>query len=508
MTDLLLGIDVGTTAVKAVLFTVDGTQVASGNAEYPSEFIRAGWVQQNPDDWWNALCTATQTALNQVKDGAARVAGLAVSAQAPTMIAVDHNGVALRPALIWMDRRAEAEVHELVEKLGVETIQNITGNRPDAYYVAAKILWLKNNEPEVFKKTRWFLQITGYINQRLTGEFTLDEAHTGLLQLLDYKAGRWSDVMCEACGVSPEQFPPIQQGHVQAGEITAEAAAATGLRPGTPVMVGTVDGTAAAMEAGVAEAGIAAEMTGTSTVLLMPNTAGITEPKLIAMPHCVPGMHLLLGAISSSGSSLRWYRDQFGAMEVQHGNALNLSPFELMTAQASTIAPGSDGVIFLPYMMGERSPIWHTQARGVLFGLSLATSRAAVIRAVLEGTVFALRHNVEVAQAAGVNLTEIRSVGGGSQSHLWNQIKADILGMPILLPEASVGAPFADALLVGMGLGLYPDIQQTVRDMVHINRRYDPDPANHARYNEIYPLFRRLYEDLRGTFDAAAGVFG
>jgi xylulokinase len=232
----------------------------------------------------------------------------------------------------------------------------------------------------------------------------------------------------------------------------------------------------------------------------------VTEPAFIAMPHAVPGIHLLLGALAASGASLRWYRDQFGLVEVNAGAQLGVDGYDLLTMQASGVAPGSRGVIFLPYMMGERSPIWHTNARGVFFGLSLATPRAALIRAILEGTAFALQHNVETAQGAGVTLSEIRSVGGGTRSDLWNQIKADVLGLPILLPQVSVGAAFGSAVLVGMGLGLYPDVRHTLSEMVQLGARYEPDPNNHALYQELYQVFRSIYESLRQDFDRAAAI--
>ena len=218
-------------------------------------------------------------------------------------------------------------------------------------------------------------------------------------------------------------------------------------------MAGTVDGSAAALEAGAVQQGIVAEMTGTSTVLIMPNEKGIIEPAFIAMPHAIPGIHLLLGALVSTGACLKWFRDQLGQPEVEMGRKLETSAYELLTRQGAEIKPGNVGVIFLPYMMGERSPIWHTQARGVFFGLSLATSKGDLIRAMLEGTSFALYHNFEVAKRAGIHIHEIRSVGGGTKSALWNQIKADVLGIPVLIPEASIGAPFGDAILAGMGIG-------------------------------------------------------
>jgi len=244
----------------------------------------------------------------------------------------------------------------------------------------------------------------------------MDNAQAGLLQLRDWQTGAWSPELCEACGVEPKQFPPIHPAHHVQGEITPDAAQATGLISGTPVIVGTVDSAAAAMEAGVVGPGAAAEMTGTSTVLIIPSDGAVTEPAFIAMPHAVSGVLLLLGAMAASGASLRWYRDQFGMVEVNAGARLGLDAYDLLTMQAAQVAPGSKGVIFLPYMMGERSPLWHTNARGVFFGLTLATPRGALIRAILEGTAFALRHNVEVARRAGVDLGEIRSVGGGTQT--------------------------------------------------------------------------------------------
>jgi xylulokinase len=503
--DLLLGIDVGTTAAKAALFQPDGRVQAVAQAGYPLSHVRPNWVEQNPDDWWQAVGAALQQVIAAVPDAPDRIMGVAVSAQAPTLLALDASGKPLRPALIWMDRRAESEAQALGEAADVYAI---TGNRADAFYVAPKLHWLKQNEPHILAQTRTFIQINGYINFRLTGEYSLDPAHAALLQLHDYRTGAWSPALCEWCGVEPSQFPPITPSHQIIGTVSTVAAALTGLREGTPVLTGTVDGAAAALEAGAVSVGSAAEMTGTSTVLIMPTDGSTTEKAFIAMPHALPDAHLLLGAMVASGASLHWYLDQFGQLEQQAGAQFSLDPFDLLEGQAAQVAVGSSGVIFLPYMMGERAPIWHTQARGVFFGLSLATPRAALIRAILEGTAFALRHNVEVARAAGVRIDELRSVGGGTRSALWNQIKADVLGMPVLLPKTSVGAAFGDAVLVGMGSELYKNVRQILPELITIQTRFEPNPFNQQRYDAIYPLYRSLYEHLRGDFDHAAQIFG
>ncbi|MDX2140247.1 MAG: FGGY-family carbohydrate kinase [Chloroflexota bacterium] len=505
--DLLLGIDVGTTGTKACLFTPDGALVASGQAEYPLHHLRPGWVEQDPHDWWRATCTAVHAALAQTPDAAARIIGIAVSGQAPSLIAVDEQGAPLRPALIWMDRRADAQVAALNEQFSADDIYRVTGNRCDGYYVAPKLRWLRDHEPETLRSAHRLLLVTGFINHRLTGEFSMDTVHVRLLSLYDRRTGEWWEAMGDACGVRHEQFPTAQPGHAPLGVVTRMAAEATGLRRGTPVFVGTVDGAAAALEAGAVRDGIVAEMTGTSSVLLMASQHIATDPALISMPHAAPNLHLLLGAISTSGAALRWFRDTFGQVEQTTAELLHSDAFDLLTQQAARVPAGSDGLLFLPYLAGERSPIWDSHARGVFFGISLATPRAAFIRAILEGTAFALRHNIEVARTAGMTVREIRAVGGGARSALWSQIKADVLGLPVALPEASIGAPFGDALLVGLGSGIYSDLATTVQQIVRIRAVYEPDAERHAHYSKFYALYRDLYTHLRNDFATAARVF-
>jgi xylulokinase len=504
--ELLLGIDVGTTGAKAALVSPDGRLRALGRSEYGLHHLRPGWVEQDPEDWWQAVCLATRQALGAIPNARERVLGVAVSSQAPALLPLSRTGAPLRPAMIWMDRRAEAEVKQLDDILGEGTIYRVTGNRPDAFYVGPKLLWFKKHEPQLLQQTFQFVQVNGYINYRLTGEFSLDSAHASLLQLRDSSTEEWYQPICDVCGIESRQFPEVKTGHEHCGALNPAAAEATGLRAGTPVMVGTVDSAAAALEVGAAEPGVAAEMTGTSTVLIMPNREGLTEPAFIAMRHAIPEVHLLLGAMVATGASLRWFRDELGEAEVRMGAERNADPFDLLTEQAAQVPVGSRGVIFLPYMAGERSPLWHTQAKGMFFGLSLATPKAALIRAILEGTVFALAHNVEVARRAGIRVSEMRSVGGGTRSSLWNQIKADVLGMPVQLPRAPVGAAFGDAVLAGLGLGLYPDFGGALRDMVRLETRYEPNRENHLRYQEIYKVYRSLYEHLKTDFDELSAL--
>jgi xylulokinase len=497
---MLLGVDIGTTAVKAVLISLDGRMLATANQEYSTHHVAPGWVEQDPEDWWQAVVCVIRKVVSVVPAARECVAGIAVSSQAPTLLPVDARGRPLRNALIWMDRRAEDEARYLERTLGFSTITSLTGNRPDPFYVAPKLLWLRRHEPEVFSGTHFFLQITGFLNHRLSDEYSLDSAHAGLL-LLREVGGSWSPLLCSACDVEPARFPPVHDGHTVIGKITARAAELIGLRPGIPLCAGTVDGAAAALEAGAVDPGIAAEMTGTSTVLIMPAPLNIVEPAFITMPHALPARRLLLGAMTSTGASLRWFLDQFGDIERQTAQANETDPFDELVALAACVPAGNDGLIFLPYMMGERSPIWNTGARGVLSGLSLATTKGAVVRAILEGSAFALRHNLEVAARAGLAIDAVRSVGGGARSKLWNQIKADVLGRTILLPESAVGAAYGSALLAGVGVGLLPGSGEAFSRRVRIREHFEPDTENHRRYSDLYAVFRDSYERLKTCFD-------
>ena len=489
MQELLLGVDVGTTATKAVLVDTSGHIISQGRAEYPTKYLQAGWVEQDPNDWWLSFCQAVEIA--QRGASGAKISGIAISAQAPTLIAVDANGVPVRNAMIWMDRRAQSAADELASEFS--NISQLTGNRADPYYVAAKIKWLIKNEPANYEKTKYFLQIPGYLNYKLTGKFGIDSAHASLLQLRNADNSKWSDEVMKFVGVSEDKFPQIANSIVLQGEVLSNNQSK--IAAGTPVYFGSVDGCSAALEAGVIDPGVVAEMTGTSTVLLMPTDGNNFNDAFVAIEHAIAGRQLRLGAMVASGASVAWLQQNILKGE---------QSVEQLSKDAQDVAPGAEGLIFLPYMMGERSPIWHTNARGVFFGLSLTTTPAMMFRAVLEGTAFALAHNVEIGKASGIKIDEIRSIGGGSKSGLWNQIKADVLGMPIAVLEDSVGAAVGDAYLAGMGSGLFKDIRQTLKTNVKIEARFTPDQKVHAYYQERYARFRSLYESIKDEFDKSA----
>lgn len=503
-TDLLLGIDVGTTAAKAALFDLQGQLVASAASEYPTQYLADNAVEQDPEDWWKAVCLSVCTLIEESKDRANRIRAIGVSAQAPTLLPVDQSGVPVRPALIWMDRRSDRQSQELSERFGFDSIVQRTGNRPDSFFVASKLRWMSEHEPSLIKRSRWFLQINGFINHRLTGEFSLDTVHRSLLQLHDPSSNRWCDDILEWCGIESNSFPITSSGSDVIGTVNRSAAEATGLRIGTPVVCGTVDGAAAALEAGVYDPGTAAEMTGTSTVLMMPTATIRPHSAFISMPHAIPERSLVLAAMVSTGACLKWFRDELGSLEKQEAAKTGKNVYDLLTAEAAKSSPGAEGVFFLPYMMGERSPLWHTQARGVFFGLSLASRKADILRSILEGTAFALRQNIETARETGLAINRVRSVGGGARSSLWCRIKADVLGLPIEVVKDSGGAPFGAALLAGTGCGLISDPTQFLKKVVDAEETYEPDLSLADGYTQRYHHFCNLYSSLKDRYDDAA----
>lgn len=502
--DRLLAIDVGTTGLKAAVFDQHGTLLLHAQREYPTEHPHHNWAEQSPEAWWEALCAALQELWSLSPELPGQIAGLAVSAQAPAAVFVDERGKPTRAALIWMDRRADTQCRAMTQQIGADRVQHLSGNGIDPYYSAAKILWVAENEPAVFARTHQILQVNGYVVQKLCGAFTMDITHGTLTGLFDHHAGQWSRELCTALGVPLTKLPAVFPCSEVVGQVQAQAALETGLREGTEVLAGTVDGVAAAMEAGVVRSGQAAEMTGTSTVLLMSTDEPVIEPRMTMMYHAIPGQHLLLGTMVSTGASLKWFRDQLGGAERMVAESLGQDTFSLLCREAGRASQGSGGVVFLPYMFGERSPIWDTNARGVFFGVSLNSSRGDIIRSILEGTSFGLRHNVDVATETGVYVHELRSVGGGARDDLWCQIKADVLGIPVLQMSSSLGAPLGDAALVATACGFSETAADYLERSVIITKRFEPDQRRHRNYDAMYRLYRQLYPALRDVFSLHA----
>ena len=494
-----LGIDIGTTNIKSVLFKPGAILVAQAVREYKTSFLHPSWAQQNADDWWNTVVETIRKVLADSGVDSAEIAAVAISCQAPTMLPVDKTGKPLSDALIWMDRRSDAQCERLSEKIGAQRIFDISGNRMDPFYVLGKLLWFKENQPDLYERTFKVLSPNSYVNLKLTGEYSLDPVHASLSQAYDIRSNRWSDEILAAAGISSSLFPPVTEGHVPIGTVSSSAAESTGLKAGTPVLTGTVDGAAAALEAGVVGSGTAVEMTGTSSVLLMSSASPMTSMNLTYMYSAAPGHHLLLGAMSSTGAALKWFRDTL--YEAQSPDA-----YAHMDEEISKKATHPTNIVFLPYLAGERAPIWDSDARGTFLGLTLSTDRSQVVRSIMEGSAFALRDNVDEAARAGIQLDRIRTVGGHANSDVWLKIKASVLDREIDVVDASLGAPGGLAYLLGAYTGEFSSIEEASVACLHIKRSVGPVREWVGQYRELFGLYKSIYGHLKDDFVALAKI--
>ena len=501
---VLVGIDIGTTSVKAVLFDLQGIALAEASQEYPTLYPHPNWAEQDPEEWWRATCSTLQRLFADGRYRAHRVAAVAISCQAPSMVAVDRDGRPLAPAIIWMDRRSEPQCTWLREQVGQVQVGTVNGGRIDPYYMAPKLLWFQENCPDLYRATHQVLQANSYVIHKLCGAFCMDLSHGPISLCFDSAAGDWSDALLDAMGLDHSKLPPVVPCSAVVGEVSRTAASECGLAAGTPIVAGMTDGTAASLEAGLVRVGDAVEMTGQSTVLLICNDQPYLGDELIPLGHAIPGRHLVVGALVASGGAFRWFRDQLGEPERAEAARRGVDAFDVLIEGAAASPPGANRLIFLPYLFGERSPIWDSNARGVFFGLTLASQKRDLVRAILEGAAYGLRHNVETAARAGFPLGTLACVGGGARSALWNQIKADVLGRPVRLPRAATGAPLGDAMIAAVGIGLYPSVEEAVVQMVDLGAEYQPRPEWAARYDALYKIYVDLYPALKSSFHALA----
>lgn len=496
---VIIGIDVGTTSTKAVAIDAAWRVLAEARQEYPTRFVGDNGAEQDPRHWWRAATWCVREVLRDAGVAAESVAAIGVSSQAPSLVLLDADGRPVRPASLWMDRRGQGECAARAE--AAAEVLALTGNRLDSYYAAPKLAWLLAAEPELADTVHRVVMANGYLVYRLTGQASIDSGHAGLSLLNDLDTGTWSPRLARLWGVPADWLPAIVDPSTVVGTVTAEAAAETGLTAGIPVVAGLVDGAAASLEAGVVRHGDVCEMTGQSTVI---NAAvdidgcRASTGSLTVMPYPIPGHHLVFGSMVATGGILRWFRDQLGDA------AGEPAAFAQLDALAATAPPGGNGLVMLPYFLGERSPVWDADARGAIVGLSMATTRADLVRAILEGTSYGLAHNLAEMSRWGLRPDILRVVGGGAGGHTWNQIKADVTGLPVVLPRHAMGAPVGVAMVAGLGVGLVNDLAQAAADRFEAAQRIEPDPLHHTDYQARFEIYRGLYPALREVNAALA----
>ncbi|NWF67450.1 MAG: xylulokinase [Chloroflexi bacterium] len=492
---LLLGIDVGTSSVKALLFDPETAQtVAVAAQEYPIHKPTPDGAEQDPDDWWRAAIVVVKRATASA--GRDDVAAISFSGQMHGCVLLDHDRRPMRPAIIWADQRSAAQVRQLIERVGAEHFTSIAGTLPAAGFLIATLAWLRQHEPKLLDKADRFVLPKDYVRLCMSGEVYTEVSDAASSAMLDIAQKQWSSELMQAAGVAEAICPPVLESLQPAGYLTASAAAALGLKAGIPLIAGCADQPAQSIGSGLIAPGAASVTIGSGGQVLAPlltqHGRVPTDERLHVFNHAVPDTYYVLGAILSAGLALRWLRNLAGLQ-----NAPNA--YEILSAEAAVLPAGANGLIFLPYLSGERTPHMDPFARGCFVGLSYHHERGHLARAVMEGVSFALRQTLEISLSLAGAVQGVIAAGGGAESPVWRQMLADIFGLPLkkslLAEQACIGA----ALIAGVGSVYYRDLHDACARVVRYSAPTEADESQHNRYNALYEQFLKLYPQLRGN---------
>lgn len=497
-TGYLLGVDIGTYESKGVLTTLDGRVVSTQVRPHVLSIPRQGWAEHDADTvWWGEFCSITQELLRESGIQPGDVVAVGCSAIGPDLLPVDKECRPLRPAVLYgIDTRSTKEIAYLEGLLGRETVYRRCGTALSTQSVGPKILWLKNNEPENYRKAYKFVGGPTFLTAKLTGRFAIDHYSCASHDpLYDPAAGAWAEDLCAPI-VEPERLPEITWTTEVAGTVTRQAAAETGLLPGTPVITGTIDAAAEAVSVGVVGPGQMMLMYGTTLFMIEVLGRRVTDQRLWSAPYLFPGTHAMMAGMATTGALTRWFRDKLAPDLVAAQEAGGKNAYAALTEEAAGIPAGAEGLVVLPYFSGERTPINDPEARGVFFGLTLSHSRAHLYRAVLESVGFGIRHHLDVLEGIGARPETLVAVGGGTKSPLWLQAVSDICGQAQKVPAVTTGAAYGDAFLAGLGVGVFPSYQ-AINEWVRDVRLVEPSPAATAAYQPYYDLYLELYRRNR-----------
>jgi xylulokinase len=497
----LLGIDAGTGGTRALLIDDNGRVIASATANHVHfASPQTGWAEQEPRDWWRACCEAVRQVLSVSGIPNSEIGCVGFSGQMHGAVLIDEAGEPLRPSLIWCDQRTAAEAAELTQSIGAEQLIAWTCNPALTNFTLTKLLWVRKHEPHLFAKFRMLQLPKDYVRFRLTGKYAMDMADASGTLLLDVANRKWSSEMARATNIPISVLPKLFESSAVCGEVSEEGAESTGLKTGTPVVCGAGDQAAGAVGLGVVSPGAVHATIGTSGVVFASTDRPAMDPRgrLHTFCHAIPNRWHVMGVTQAAGLSLRWFRDRFGATNGASGD-----PYDALAVEAASAPAGSDGVMWAPYLMGERTPHLDPDARAALIGLAANHGRAHVIRAILEGVAFSLKDSFSIFEEMSVPVRQIRLGGGGARSSLWRQIQADVYGRAVEIVEAEEGAAYGAALLAGVGAGVWPTVDDACREVVRVKSRVEPNRESSATLQEQYLKYRRIYPALK---EISAGV--
>ncbi len=495
-----MGIDVGTTGTRAVIVRPDGHVAGAATGDHqPMRMEKPGWAEQNPEDWWQATTRAVRAALAGAQVKGAEIAAIGLSGQMHGVVLLEKNHAVLRPSLIWCDQRSQAQCDWITNQVGPERLIQLVSNPALTGFSAPKLLWVRDKEPKVYERAAHFLLPKDFVRFRLTDEFATDVSDASGTLLFDVTHRRWSREMLSAIGVDSKLLPRAYESPEITGKITREAAQATGLAAGTPVVAGGGDQAASAVGNGIVSPGLTSATLGTSGVIFTYTDEPKLDPqgRIHTFCHAVPGKWHVMGVTQGAGLSLRWFREHFAAAEVRLARDTGTDAYDLIIKEAEQVPAGSEGLLWLPYLMGERTPHLDAEARGMWFGLTAAHTRAHLIRSILEGVAFSLRDSLEIFKELEIPVKEIRASGGGSRSFLWRQIQADIYGKELVTLGTSEGSAFGAALLAGVAAKVYSSVEESARQTIQVRERLFPEAKRAASYDRYYQVYRNVYPAVR-----------
>jgi len=500
-----LGIDVGTSALKTLLISDEGKVISSASVDYPLLTPRPNWAEQDPAIWWDAAVRAAKECLGRGKEvvgDSLVVEALGLSGQMHGSVFINGEGGVLRPAILWCDQRTEEQCGEINDKLGFNKLIGITGNRAVAGFTAPKILWLRRNEPEIYRQVEKVLLPKDYIRYKLTGEFATEVSDASGTLLFNVKERKWSEEMLDTLDIPRRWMPDCYESTKISGCLSKKGAIALGLPEGIPVVGGGGDQAAGAVGNGIVVPGAVSCVLGTSGVVFWHSEEPLydTRGRLHAFCHAVPGKWHLMGVTLSAGGSLKWFKDNLCPEEIEEARRKGVSAYQVIDEKAEAVDPGCEGLLFLPYLAGERTPYADASARGAFVGLSLRHSRAHMARSVMEGVSMSLKDCLELGRECGVEAHRLYLSGGGARSPLWRQIAADIWEKEINVVGANEGPAFGAAILAAVGVGVYQSVEDACNRMVATEFAGNPLPENLDLYRDIYQLFRPMYSSLKDFF--------
>jgi xylulokinase len=490
----LLGVDIGSSNLKCLIVRGDGVVAGSGTKELTTNYPFSGWAEQNPEDWYQALCETVSISLGKAGIESSQIASVCITAATHTPVLLDRNDRVLRPAILWTDQRSTKEVEWLNQNHG-QKILEIGYHKANPTWTLPQLFWVRRNEPEVAEKTRKLMIAKDYLRFRITGTWETDQIDALGTLMIDAAKREWSKELCDLIGWSMETLPRICPPTAVVGRITQKAAVDTGLWEGTPVVAGTSDTAAEDYGVGAVNPG-----QGVIKLATAGNTNVMTEephpdPLLFNYYHVIPGMWYTVAATSNCAAVHRWLRDQFFKADIEKSGESDIDAFAVMDQMAATIPAGSDGLIFHPYLLGERTPYWDPFLRGDYLGITMRHRREHFVRALYEGISFSLLDCLRSLAHRGLTMREIRIIGGGSKSPLWRQIVCDVIGLEVLKPQVD-DASYGAALIGGVGVGIFKDERDAVRQCVKIASRNQPDMRNHEKYQRLFQIYKESQKRL------------